>query len=95
MSGFNPQRHGMVADISLELFIVHVGDSAVTTVTIESYTLFPSPQFALVLLQCSHYSGPNGVDNWFYCGGYFYKGAWLTPSNFNRNPLTKVQSRVN
>ena len=40
----NPQRCGMVADISPEvLFIVHAGDSAVTTVTIDSYTLFPSP----------------------------------------------------
>ena len=41
----------MVADISPEvLFIVHTGDSAVTTVTMESYTLFPSPHALLVNL---------------------------------------------
>ena len=45
-SGLNPQRRGMVADISPEvLFIVHTGDSAVTTVPIESYTLFLPPRF--------------------------------------------------
>ena len=45
MSGFNPQRCGIVADIPPEvLFIVHTRDSAAfTVVTIESYTLFPSP----------------------------------------------------
>ena len=37
------------------LFIVHAGDSAVTTVTIESYTLFPSPRlFMLVAILISH-----------------------------------------
>ena len=45
-SVLNPQRSGMVVDILPEvLFIVHAGVSAVTTVTIESYTLFPSPLF--------------------------------------------------
>ena len=34
----------IVADILPE---VHVGDSAVTTVTIESYTLFPSLRFSM------------------------------------------------
>ena len=45
------QRRGMVADLSPEvLFIVHTGDSAVTTVTMESYMLFPFPQFFNALL---------------------------------------------
>ena len=51
---FDSSKHGIVADISPEvLFIVHTGDSAVTTVPIESYTLFPAPQFfckALLIL---------------------------------------------
>ena len=50
MSGLNPQRRGMAADISLEvLFIVHVGDSAITTVTIESYTHFLPLDFLCAL----------------------------------------------
>ena len=41
---FQPSKTWNVDDISPEvLSIVHMGDSAVTTVTIESYTLFPSP----------------------------------------------------
>ena len=32
------------------LYIVHAGDSAVTTVTIESYTLFPPLDFYALLL---------------------------------------------
>ena len=36
--------------MSLEvLFIVHMGDSAVTTVTIESYTLFSSCRDSMLL----------------------------------------------
>ena len=47
----------MVADISPEvLFIVHAGDSAVTTAPIESYTLFPSPRFFMrsCVTQCPY-----------------------------------------
>ena len=41
MSGFNPRRRGIAADISPEvLFITHAGDSAVTAVTTESYMFF-------------------------------------------------------
>ena len=44
----NPQRCGIVADISLEeLFTVYTRDSDVTTVTIKCYTLFPSPRFSV------------------------------------------------
>ena len=54
-SGLNPQRRarGMVADISPEvLFRVHAGDSAVSTVPIESYTLFlPLFYYYALLLQ--------------------------------------------
>ena len=47
------QRRGMVADLSPEVrCIVHAGDSAVTTVTMESYMLFPFPRsfYALLML---------------------------------------------
>ena len=50
-NGLNPQRRGMVADISPEvLFIAHAGDSAVTTVTMERYTLYPLPSIFYALL---------------------------------------------
>ena len=48
------------------LFIVHVGDSAGTTATIESYTLFPLP--FLFMRSCSDYRdahrvNPNGANH--------------------------------
>ena len=42
--------------VSLEVLftcIVHAGNSAVTTVTVKSYTLFPSPRLFYVLLSSS------------------------------------------
>ena len=49
------------------LFIVHAGDSAVTTVTMESYMLFPSPRFL----------------RWLFLNVMLYKYVYMSDLSFS------------